>query len=48
MDPARGASDSGRKIHAERQEAPGMGEFALFEDPDGRVLGIWKTTVAKP
>jgi predicted enzyme related to lactoylglutathione lyase len=37
--------DAGGKIHIERQEVPGMGEFALFEDPDGRVLGIWKATM---
>ena len=35
--------DAGGKIHVERQEVPNYGEFALFEDPDGRVLGIWKT-----
>jgi uncharacterized protein len=35
---------AGGKIHVERQEVPGMGEFALFEDPDGRVLGLWKQT----
>ena len=35
--------DAGGKIHIERQEVPNLGEFALFEDPDGRVLGIWKT-----
>lgn len=33
---------SGGKIHVERQEVPGVGVFALFEDPDGRVLGIWQ------
>jgi predicted enzyme related to lactoylglutathione lyase len=22
---------------------PGMGSFALFADPDGRVTGMWKT-----
>ena len=21
---------------------PGVGSFSLFEDPDGRVLGMWK------
>jgi predicted enzyme related to lactoylglutathione lyase len=35
--------DAGGKIHVERQEVPNLGEFALFEDPDGRVLGLWKT-----
>jgi uncharacterized protein len=39
---------AGGKIHVERQEVPGMGEFALFEDPDGRVLGLWKQTAPMP
>jgi predicted enzyme related to lactoylglutathione lyase len=26
----------------ERQDVPGVGLFSLFEDPDGRVLGMWK------
>jgi predicted enzyme related to lactoylglutathione lyase len=34
--------DAGGKIHVERQEVPGVGVFALFEDPDGRVLGVWQ------
>jgi len=33
---------AGGKILVEEQEVPGMGSFALFSDPDGRVLGIWK------
>lgn len=33
---------AGGKIHVERQEVPGVGLFALFEDPDGRVNGIWQ------
>lgn len=33
---------AGGKIHVERQEVPGVGIFALFEDPDGRVNGIWQ------
>jgi hypothetical protein len=24
---------------------PGMGSFALFSDPDGRVMGIWKANM---
>lgn len=32
----------GGKIVVERQEVPDVGAFALFEDPDGRVLGIWQ------
>ncbi len=32
---------AGGKVIVENQEVPGVGAFALFEDPDGRVLGIW-------
>ncbi len=35
-------TDAGGKVVVEEQEVPGMGSFALFSDPDGRVLGIWK------
>ena len=35
--------DAGGKILVEEQEVPGMGWFSLFSDPDGRVMGIWKT-----
>ncbi|HEV2730128.1 MAG TPA: VOC family protein [Terriglobales bacterium] len=34
----------GGKIHVEEQEVPGMGSFALFTDPEGRMMGLWKTT----
>lgn len=33
---------AGGKVLVERQEVPGMGAIALFEDPDGRVLGLWQ------
>jgi predicted enzyme related to lactoylglutathione lyase len=33
---------AGGRIVVERQEVPEVGVFALFEDPDGRVLGIWQ------
>ena len=33
---------AGGKIVVEEMEVPGVGSFSLFEDPDGRVLGIWK------
>ena len=33
---------AGGKILLERQDIPNVGSFALFEDPDGRVLGIWQ------
>ncbi|RMF59107.1 MAG: VOC family protein [Calditrichaeota bacterium] len=32
---------AGGKILMERMEIPGVGALALFEDPDGRVLGMW-------
>jgi predicted enzyme related to lactoylglutathione lyase len=34
--------DAGGKIIVEEQMVPGVGSFSLFEDPDGRVLGMWK------
>jgi hypothetical protein len=33
---------AGGKILVEEQQVPGVGSFSLFEDPDGRVLGMWK------
>lgn len=33
--------EAGGKVIVERMEVPGVGAFALFEDPDGRVLGTW-------
>jgi predicted enzyme related to lactoylglutathione lyase len=35
---------SGGKIVVERMDLPGVGAFSLFEDPDGRVMGIWQMT----
>jgi predicted enzyme related to lactoylglutathione lyase len=32
----------GGKIVVEKTDVPGVGQMALFEDPDGRVLGLWK------
>ena len=34
--------EAGGKVVVERAEVPNIGAFALFEDPDGRVLGIWQ------
>ncbi len=34
--------EAGGRILVEQVEVPGMGSFALFEDPEGRVVGIWK------
>ena len=36
-------TEAGGKIVVEEMEVPGMGSFSLFADPDGRVMGIWKT-----
>jgi hypothetical protein len=36
-------TDAGGRIIVDEQQVPGMGAFSLFADPDGRVLGIWKT-----
>jgi len=38
-------AEAGGKILVEEQEVPGMGSFALFSDPDGRVMGIWKANM---
>ncbi len=32
---------AGGKILVEHMEIPGVGALALFEDPDGRVMGMW-------
>jgi len=34
---------AGGKIHVEEQEVPGMGWLSLFTDPEGRMMGLWKT-----
>lgn len=34
--------EAGGKIIVEEMDVPGVGSFALFEDPDGRVNGMWK------
>jgi predicted enzyme related to lactoylglutathione lyase len=34
---------AGGTIHAAEQAVPGMGSFALFTDPDGRMMALWKT-----
>jgi uncharacterized protein len=33
---------AGGRILVEKTNVPGVGELSLFEDPDGRVLGLWK------
>jgi predicted enzyme related to lactoylglutathione lyase len=37
--------DAGGKIVVEKMEVQGVGQLSLFEDPDGRVLGMWKKAV---
>ena len=37
---------AGGKIVVERMEIPGLGAYARFEDPDGRVNGIWEQLAA--
>lgn len=39
---AKKVKDAGGKIVVEKMEVPGVGQFSLFEDTDGRVLGMWK------
>jgi predicted enzyme related to lactoylglutathione lyase len=34
--------DAGGKIVVDKMDVPGVGQLSLFEDPDGRVLGMWK------
>ncbi len=36
---------AGGKIYIEEQAVPGMGAFSLFTDPEGRMLGLWKSTM---
>ena len=33
---------AGGKIIVDKQDVPGVGQLSLFEDTDGRVLGMWK------
>jgi uncharacterized protein len=35
---------AGGKILIEAQDVAGMGAFSLFTDPEGRMMGLWKTT----
>lgn len=34
---------AGGRIHVEAQKVPGMGKFCLFTDPEGRMMGLWKS-----
>ena len=33
---------AGGKIVVDKMDVPGVGQLSLFQDPDGRVLGMWK------
>jgi predicted enzyme related to lactoylglutathione lyase len=33
---------AGGKMLIEKMTVPNVGDFSLFEDPDGRILGLWK------
>jgi uncharacterized protein len=37
---------AGGKIHIEEHKVPGMGKFSLFTDPEGRMMGLWKSKSA--
>jgi predicted enzyme related to lactoylglutathione lyase len=37
---------AGGKIHVEEQKVAGMGKFCLFTDPEGRMMGLWKSKMA--
>lgn len=34
--------EAGGKMVVDRMDVPGVGQLSLFEDPDGRILGMWK------
>ena len=39
---AKKIAEAGGKIVVDKMDVPGVGQLSLFEDPDGRVLGMWK------
>lgn len=39
---AKKVAAAGGKVVVDKMEVPGVGQFSLFSDPDGRVLGMWK------
>jgi len=39
---AKKVTAAGGKMIVEKMVVPGVGEFSLFGDPDGRVVGMWK------
>ena len=34
--------EAGGKLLVDKMEVAGVGQLSLFEDPDGRMLGLWK------
>ncbi len=34
--------EAGDKVVVDKMDVPGVGKLSLFEDPDGRVIGMWK------
>ncbi|MEE8112247.1 MAG: VOC family protein [Acidobacteriota bacterium] len=34
--------EAGGKVVVDKMDVPGVGKLSLFEDPDGRVIGMWK------
>jgi len=34
--------EAGGNIIVDKMDIPGVGQLSLFEDPDGRVIGMWK------
>jgi uncharacterized protein len=39
---------AGGKILVDKMDVPGVGQLSLFEDPEGRVLGMWKQLKEAP
>ena len=40
--------EAGGKMIVDKMEVPNVGWFALFKDPDDRVIGIWKQNPNQP
>jgi predicted enzyme related to lactoylglutathione lyase len=38
--------EAGGKMLIDKMTVPNVGDFSLFEDPDGRILGLWKRAPA--
>ena len=39
---AKKITQAGGRIIVDKMDVPEVGQFSLFEDPEGRVLGMWK------